>query len=108
MNMTGMHFAPMCERSIVARPASPPGQNMPTAWWSMMGMWALCSTNSMSSASRATPSFLHEPHLIFIAQTEVAKLLQTFKDPPSQRAASSAIDQIVEKMQRQTEPATID
>jgi arylsulfatase A-like enzyme len=44
---------------------------------------------------------LSQPYLIFVAQTEVAKFLATFKEyPPSQRPASFSIDQIVEKMQR--------
>jgi arylsulfatase len=45
--------------------------------------------------------FISQPYLIFAAQEEVAKFLATFKEfPPSQRAASFSVDQIVEKMQK--------
>jgi arylsulfatase A-like enzyme len=45
--------------------------------------------------------FISQPYLIFVAQDEVAKFLSTFKEfPPSQRAQSFSVDQIVEQMQR--------
>ncbi|MBI2740465.1 MAG: arylsulfatase [Rhodospirillales bacterium] len=45
--------------------------------------------------------FISQPYLIFAAQEETAKFLATFKEfPPSQRAASFSVDQIVEKMQK--------
>ena len=44
---------------------------------------------------------ISQPYLIFVAQTEVAKFLATFKEyPPSQRAASFSIDQLIEGMQK--------
>ena len=45
--------------------------------------------------------FVSQPYVIFAAQEVVGKFLATFKEyPPSQRAASFSIDQIVEKMQK--------
>ncbi|GGC79318.1 arylsulfatase [Chelatococcus reniformis] len=45
--------------------------------------------------------FLSQPYVIFAAQTEVQKFLNTFKDfPPRQRAASFTVDQIIEGMQK--------
>ncbi len=44
---------------------------------------------------------ISQPYLIFVAQTEVAKFLATFKEyPPSQRAATFSIDQLIEGMQK--------
>ena len=44
---------------------------------------------------------ISQAYLIFAAQQVSAKFLATFKDyPPSQRAASFSVDQIVEKMQK--------
>ena len=44
--------------------------------------------------------FISQPYLVFAAQTETAKFLATFKEyPPTQRAASFSVDQIIEKMQ---------
>ena len=49
--------------------------------------------------------FMSQPYIIFAAQTVVAKFLETFKEyPPSQRASSFSIDQLVEAMQRQLSP----
>jgi arylsulfatase len=48
--------------------------------------------------------FVSQPYVIFIAQEEVAKFLATFKEfPPSQRAQSFTVDQIIEKMQKSLE-----
>jgi arylsulfatase len=48
--------------------------------------------------------FISQPYLIYIAQEEVAKFLATFKEfPPSQRAQSFTVDQIIEKMQKSLE-----
>ena len=45
--------------------------------------------------------FISQPYVIFAAQEVVGKFLATFKEyPPSQRASSFSIDQIVEGMQR--------
>jgi len=45
--------------------------------------------------------FVSQPYIIFAAQSVVAEFLATFKEyPPSQRAASFSIDQIVEQMQK--------
>ena len=45
--------------------------------------------------------FISQDYIIFAAQQVSAKFLATFKDyPPSQRAASFSVDQIVEKMQK--------
>jgi len=45
--------------------------------------------------------FVSQPYVIFAAQEVVGKFLATFKEyPPSQRAASFSIDQIVEQMQK--------
>jgi arylsulfatase len=50
--------------------------------------------------------FVSQPYLIFLAQEEVAKFLATFKEfPPSQRAQSFTVDQIIEKMQKSLEGA---
>jgi arylsulfatase len=50
--------------------------------------------------------FVSQPYLVFIAQEEVAKFLATFKDfPPSQRAQSFTVDQIIEKRQKSLEGA---
>ena len=50
--------------------------------------------------------FISQPYLIFAAQTEVAKLLGTFKEfPPSQRPASFSVDQIIEKLKQFTDKA---
>ena len=50
--------------------------------------------------------FVSQPYLIFIAQEEVATFLATFKEfPPSQRAQSFTVDQIIEKMQKSLEGA---
>ena len=44
---------------------------------------------------------ISQDYIIFAAQQVSAKFLATFKDyPPSQRAASFSVDQIVEKMQK--------
>ena len=44
---------------------------------------------------------ISQPYLIFAAQTEVGKFLETFRDyPPRQRAASFSIDQAVAKMKQ--------
>ncbi len=44
---------------------------------------------------------ISQPSLIFAAQEETEKFLATFKEfPPSQRAASFSVDQIVEQMQK--------
>lgn len=44
---------------------------------------------------------ISQPYIIFAAQEETAKFLATFKDyPPSQRASSFTVDQIIEKMRR--------
>jgi arylsulfatase A-like enzyme len=48
--------------------------------------------------------FLSQPYLIFAAQTEVGKFLETFREyPPRQRAASFSVDQIIDKMRRTME-----
>ncbi|MGH6867818.1 MAG: sulfatase-like hydrolase/transferase, partial [Methylocella sp.] len=53
--------------------------------------------------------FLSQPYLIFVAQTEVAKFLATFKEfPPRQRAASFSVDQVIEQMQRSLSTPTSD
>jgi arylsulfatase A-like enzyme len=45
--------------------------------------------------------FVSQPYVIFAAQEVVGKFLATFKEyPPSQRASSFSIDQIVEGMQK--------
>jgi arylsulfatase A-like enzyme len=45
--------------------------------------------------------FISQPYVIFAAQEVVGKFLATFKEyPPSQRASSFSIDQIVEGMQK--------
>jgi arylsulfatase len=45
--------------------------------------------------------FISQPYIVVGAQEGVAKFLATFKEfPPSQRAASFGIDQIVEGMQK--------
>ena len=45
--------------------------------------------------------FLSQPYVIYAAQEVVGKFLATFKEyPPSQRASSFSIDQIVEGMQK--------
>jgi arylsulfatase len=45
--------------------------------------------------------FISQPYLIFAAQAEAAKFLETFKAfPPRQRAASFGIDQAVDKMKQ--------
>jgi arylsulfatase A-like enzyme len=45
-----------------------------------------------------------QAYVLLIAQDEVAKFLATFKDfPPSQRAQSFTIDQLIEKMQKSLE-----
>jgi hypothetical protein len=42
-----------------------------------------------------------QPYLIFAAQVETVKFLDTFKNfPPRQRAATFSIDQAVEKMKQ--------
>ncbi|MES2790474.1 MAG: arylsulfatase [Planctomycetota bacterium] len=44
---------------------------------------------------------ISQPYLIFLAQKETATFLSSFKEyPPSQRAQSFTVDQIVEKMQK--------
>jgi arylsulfatase len=46
--------------------------------------------------------FISQPYLIFAAQAETQKFLETFKEfPPRQRAASFSIDQAVDKMKQQ-------
>ncbi|WP_343069043.1 arylsulfatase [Azospirillum tabaci] len=48
--------------------------------------------------------FVSQPYIIFAAQTEVGKFLETFREfPPRQRAASFTVDQIIEKMQKNLE-----
>jgi arylsulfatase A-like enzyme len=48
---------------------------------------------------------LSQGYVVVAAQSAVGKFLSSFKDyPPSQRAQSFGIDQIVEKMQRSLEP----
>lgn len=48
--------------------------------------------------------FVSQPYVIFLAQEEAAKFLATFKEfPPSQRAQSFTVDQIIEKMQKDLE-----
>jgi hypothetical protein len=45
--------------------------------------------------------FISQPYLIFAAQAETARFLDTFKAfPLRQRAASFSIDQAVEKMKQ--------
>ena len=45
--------------------------------------------------------FISQPYVIFAAQEVVGKFLATFKEyPPSQKASSFSIDQIVEGMQK--------
>jgi arylsulfatase len=44
---------------------------------------------------------MSQPSAILIAQDQVGKFLGTFKEyPPSQRAASFTIDQLIQKMQQ--------
>jgi len=48
---------------------------------------------------------LSQGYVVVAAQAVVGKFLASFKDyPPSQRAQSFSIDQLVEKMQRNLEP----
>jgi arylsulfatase A-like enzyme len=48
--------------------------------------------------------FLSQPYLIFAAQTEVGKFMETFREyPPRQRAASFSVDQIIDKMKKRME-----
>jgi arylsulfatase A-like enzyme len=46
--------------------------------------------------------FISNNYIVYVAMTEAGKYLNTFKEfPPSQRAASFSIDQMVEAMQKQ-------